>query len=67
MAHNYGDTIMDHWALWLTIVFGVVAILGTNLYMAHLLGEARESTKAIMQGQEHIAELTAEVLRRTRP
>jgi hypothetical protein len=58
---------VDHLSLWLTIVFGVLAILGTNLYMAGLLRRAQDSLEAIMHGQEHIAELTAEVLRRTRP
>ena len=61
---------MTHWALFATIVFGVVAMLGPLLFLAWLYREMRqeaaESLQALRMGQEHIAALTAEVLRRIR-
>lgn len=52
-------------------VAGFVAMLASQVWMAHLLRQMRresaESLQALLHGQEHIAELTAEVLRRTRP
>jgi hypothetical protein len=53
------------------LVTGFLTLLGTQFWMAYLLREMRresaESLQALMHGQEHIAELVAEVLRRTRP
>jgi hypothetical protein len=52
----------------IVLVTGLLTLLGTQLFMARMLHEMRresqESLQALMHGQEHIAELTAEVLRR---
>lgn len=48
-------------------VLGVLAMLGTQVWMARMLGKMQDSLQAILHGQEHIAELAAEVLRRQRP
>jgi hypothetical protein len=52
-------------------VLGVLAILVNEACIVWMLRrmrqESREAVQALMHGQEHIAELTAEVLRRTRP
>lgn len=55
----------------LVLVMGMLTLLGSQLWLAYLLRqprrEAEASLQALMHGQEHIAELVAEVLRRTRP
>jgi hypothetical protein len=43
----------------------LVQIVVSLCFMARNATDARERMQALMQGQEHIAELVAEVLRRT--
>jgi hypothetical protein len=52
--------------IWLGVL-GVLAMLGTQIWMARMLARMQDSLEAIRHGQEHIAELSAEVLRRQRP
>ena len=53
---------MEHYFLALLIV--VVAVIGW-IMLARLSHYSRDSLEALMHGQEHIAELVAEVLPRT--
>jgi hypothetical protein len=53
---------MQHVLLGLLIV--LQAVIG-YVMLARLSRDSRESLQALMHGQEHIAELVAEVLRRT--
>ena len=56
--------MLEHFLLAFLIV--IVALIGW-IMLTRDAREAREHMEAMMHGQEHIAELVAEVLRRPRP
>ena len=51
----------------IVLVSGLLTVISTQIFMARMLRRMQDSLEAILHGQEHIAELAAEVLRRQRP